>query len=513
MKFYKYTSLASAIKIIKSGSVILNNPNNFNDPFDTNIIIDEQNKQETLNLMYNYYLLKEIRNLVNNKSLKLNVSQKALFSIIKTEFKAFDKLSKKQNEYQELPFLNDCIDLIKDLNPSFSTFLDSIDKQFDEIINGIITTEKEKLRITCFSKRNDSILMWSHYGDSHRGVCFEFEDDRDIFKDVIYQDERPYFDFKTIVARILMADYKNVECKLDEDKYKDIFLNPFFIKQNDWNYEHELRCVLSDNEKNIDGFINDGGTCLLEMKISKIYIGLKSDGPLLNDLLMRAYNRGIPVVFMKEDSQKFKIVPDVNKKSNFAYDKIENIRGLDLLESEINKCLDNECFIAAFILASIIPSVLGKHDYPNINEKEAFIKWFDENIGDFERDEEDDFPYVSGELLFNLKEHLINNWNTKIEENYGAFNLSDFKLVIQDKDKYEIYTSSFGLGTNKEGGSMELSVRDICNKLLHFLKKYNEASPNEDFNSKISLKYLDKEIDEMKELGYLNETLNRIGEK
>lgn len=509
MKFYKYTSLASAIKIIKSSSVILNNPNNFNDPFDTNIIIDEQNKQETLNLMYNYYLLKEIRNLVNNKLLKLNVSQKALFSIIKTEFKAFDKLSKKQNEYQELPFLNDCIDLIKDLNPSFSIFLDSIDKQFDEIINGIITTEKEKLRITCFSKRNDSILMWSHYGDSHRGVCFEFDDDRDIFKDVIYQDERPYFDFKTIVARILMADYKGEDCKLDEDKYKDILSKPFYIKQNDWNYEQELRCILSENENNVEGFTNDDGTCLLKMKISKIYIGLKSEGPILNDLLRRAYNRGIPVVYMKEDPKKFKIIPDFNKKANFTYEKIENVRGLDLLENEINKCLENECYISSFILALIIPSVLGSYDYPNLDEKEAFIKWLDENVSNFKSDKEDGFPFASGELVYNLKKHLINGWNTKINGEYETFNLSSFKLLIQDKDKYEMYTSCFGFGINNSGGIMELSIRDICHKLLYFLKKYKVKYPNEDFDSKIYLKYFDKELDNMNELGYLNDRINK----
>ena len=56
MKFYKYTSMANAIKIIKSSSVILNNPKNFNDPFDTNFIIDEKDKKKALELMYNFYL-------------------------------------------------------------------------------------------------------------------------------------------------------------------------------------------------------------------------------------------------------------------------------------------------------------------------------------------------------------------------------------------------------------------------------------------------------------------------
>ena len=40
----------------------------------------------------------------------------------------------------------------------------------------------------------DDILMWSHYADSHRGVCLRFSTEIGFFKDaqqVVYQDERP----------------------------------------------------------------------------------------------------------------------------------------------------------------------------------------------------------------------------------------------------------------------------------------------------------------------------------
>ena len=80
MKFYKYTSMSNAIKIIKSGSVILNNPKNFNDPFDTNLIIDEKDKRKALDLMYNYYLFKSFKELINKDDIKLSKGQKALFN-------------------------------------------------------------------------------------------------------------------------------------------------------------------------------------------------------------------------------------------------------------------------------------------------------------------------------------------------------------------------------------------------------------------------------------------------
>ena len=29
--------------------------------------------------------------------------------------------------------------------------------------------------VLCLSECHDDILMWSHYGDSHRGICLEFK--------------------------------------------------------------------------------------------------------------------------------------------------------------------------------------------------------------------------------------------------------------------------------------------------------------------------------------------------
>lgn len=40
-KIYKYTSLKSAIKILESNAVALNNTQNYNDPFDSVIDFDD----------------------------------------------------------------------------------------------------------------------------------------------------------------------------------------------------------------------------------------------------------------------------------------------------------------------------------------------------------------------------------------------------------------------------------------------------------------------------------------
>jgi hypothetical protein len=53
----------------------------------------------------------------------------------------------------------------------------------DKVIQGInYDTTKQfnkgigaALRVGCFSESNDSIVMWSHYADNHKGLCIEYE--------------------------------------------------------------------------------------------------------------------------------------------------------------------------------------------------------------------------------------------------------------------------------------------------------------------------------------------------
>lgn len=88
----------------------------------------------------------------------------------------------------------------------------------------------DKIRITCFSKRFNSTLMWSHYADSHKGVCIGFEIDSEFCKsnDVVFQE----------------VDYqeKNPINKPIKD-FRSLLNEVFFIKNKDWEYEKEVRMV------------------------------------------------------------------------------------------------------------------------------------------------------------------------------------------------------------------------------------------------------------------------------
>ena len=76
------------------------------------------------------------------------------------------------------------------------------------------------LRASCFSERNNSLLMWGHYADNHRGICIKFKSlpygahyllplvsDYSLpFHKVNYKDERPK------PVNLLNIDSDKTEC-------------------------------------------------------------------------------------------------------------------------------------------------------------------------------------------------------------------------------------------------------------------------------------------------------------
>lgn len=111
----------------------------------------------------------------------------------------------------------------------------------------------EKTGISCFSERNDNILMWSHYSSHHKGFCLEFHSDADLFtkaKRVIYSNDIPTIDL--------------CELMLDDD-FEKVFAI-FCTKSSDWQYEREWRVLRQEV----------GPYCYPQHLLKAIYFGAKA---------------------------------------------------------------------------------------------------------------------------------------------------------------------------------------------------------------------------------------------
>ena len=84
--------------------------------------------------------------------------------------------------------------------------------------------------VSCFSEVNDSLLMWSHYANSGRGLCLEFRTDKSPFEklhQVRYAEQMPEVD----VVPILCGDSRAE------------IIDLYRTKAADWSYEKEWRCI------------------------------------------------------------------------------------------------------------------------------------------------------------------------------------------------------------------------------------------------------------------------------
>lgn len=84
--------------------------------------------------------------------------------------------------------------------------------------------------VTCFSEKNDDLLMWSHYGGRYKGVCLEFDTDIEPLRKI------KKVQYSTTLPQVELA------ALLLQDNY-DHVLELFCTKSKSWCYEQEWRAI------------------------------------------------------------------------------------------------------------------------------------------------------------------------------------------------------------------------------------------------------------------------------
>lgn len=151
-------------------------------------------------------------------------------------------------------------------------YIEAFKKDPEEFIKPIIEMYKGWLKyigICCFTKGKENMLLWSHYADSHRGVCLGFDYDLmkkkfPQFDEVDYNDEPFYFDMKNPSESVTKTALR---------------------KSSDWKYEDEIRFFM-ERSKNIDFFqealveVNFGSRCNKRDVMNIQYLISKLNYPL-----------------------------------------------------------------------------------------------------------------------------------------------------------------------------------------------------------------------------------------
>ena len=180
---------------------------------------------------------------------------------------------------------------------------------------------------------------------------------------------------------------------------------------------------------------------------------------------------------------------------------------INILVEQIKESLKNNCYMAALITAIILPDICGKAKYPNSKNKDRYVKWYDEYIGKYEKnlDETIDMPYLSGELIWNLRCSLLHEGNPNID---NRIDIDYFELLWQGNERCAYVMDSAHIQRNADGSIVKkeysVNIIRICNVLCSIAKNYYNDNKNSFnfFNYKISS--IDKKT---KELFGIKETL------
>ena len=187
-RLYKYRDIDKGYNILAKKQIWFSKPKQFNDPFDCSIQIrfDLMTKEEFDN--HGIALIKRLRPDL-------------------TEPQAGEIIKQMRNEGKARPY----------------TMIDKFNNQQLEHL-------QENVRVFSLSKINNNILLWSHYGNCHTGVCIGFN------SEMLY---------KSTGAGVGRVEYLNHYPELKPSgigNLKDLIVQ-VCSKPPDWAYEQEFRFI------------------------------------------------------------------------------------------------------------------------------------------------------------------------------------------------------------------------------------------------------------------------------
>jgi hypothetical protein len=132
-----------------------------------------------------------------------------------------------------------------------------------QISDSIVEAITERYRVYCLGPDLGNLLMWSHYADSHRGVCLEFNLRNDVMCGALKCEYQPEFP-------ILKLRDNDIESSL----------LPLLSKVDVWCDEKEYRVVAQERKNAVgadtlmtdDGFLN-----LPDGAIASVVVGCQAD--------------------------------------------------------------------------------------------------------------------------------------------------------------------------------------------------------------------------------------------
>lgn len=169
---------------------------------------------------------------------------------------------------------------------------------------------------------------------------------------------------------------------------------------------------------------------------------------------------------------------------------------IDRIINDINKALDAEAYMAALALVLTLPNICGKVAYgETLRNKERYIKWYEDNIGKYEKSPNDNSKlkdtYLSGEVIYQLRCSVLHQGNPNIDKDKVQdfeCKIDSFEIVVEKRNAFELYSDSKRKYIQKVNGILSfysikyrMNLRRVCGVITAVAKSYWEEN-KENFN-------------------------------
>ena len=208
--FYKYRSLAGdGLKFVENilslNEIYLSSPEQFNDPFDCSPTFDFSCTTEEAEALADRTLARD-----------------------KTERTPEELLAAKQKFLAAFPIPN-------------------LEEAHDHMRGAHDRAVRSNMGVYSLSARMDSPLLWSHYADSHHGLCIGFNPDLHPFN---------------IAQRVEYSKLRNAVNPFKQNP-DEILANSILQKSEDWTYEEEWRIALPNAARKSVSFEDGAITAII----------------------------------------------------------------------------------------------------------------------------------------------------------------------------------------------------------------------------------------------------------
>ena len=167
----------------------------------------------------------------------------------------------------------------------------------------LFTRMRFGIGVSCLSESDDSLLMWAHYANNHRGMCVEY--------DLLEISSQLKFTPVPVVYTEERVCFNSLNTTTVERDTTKMFLESLTTKSPEWSYEKEWRIIREDSACGELWDANKQGALLSMIRPSSITLGCMAKPEFEKEIFTFCNENKINLFKMQKDTQKYKLIKTI----------------------------------------------------------------------------------------------------------------------------------------------------------------------------------------------------------